>query len=110
MPLPRSNKYHAEPCEIDGVRFASKAEGRRYRILQTLARAGAIADLRLQVRFPLVVNGHPIGRYTADFVYTDLATGQTVVEDVKGAASRDYILRKKLMKALHGIDIQEIRP
>ena len=49
--------------------------------------------------------------YTADFVYVDTATGETVVEDVKSEYTRkekDYILRRKLMLDRHGLEIQEI--
>lgn len=104
----RGNKYGAKPVEIDGIRFASRAEGRRYSELTLMLRAGEITDLELQPVYKLEVNGVKIGRYTGDFRYVD-AEGNTVCEDVKGSPSRDYILRKKLVKALHGVDVKEIR-
>ena len=102
------NKYHAKKTVVDGITFDSKREAARYRVLRTLERAGAIANLILKVKYPLVVNGVKIGRYTSDFEYEE--NGLHVVEDVKSPATkkaRDYRLRKLLMLALHGIDIRE---
>lgn len=102
------NKYHAVKTVVDGIEFPSKREAARYRQLRILERAGQIADLRMQVKYPLVVNGVKIGRYTSDFNY--LENGVEVVEDVKSPATkkaRDYQLRRKLMLAIHGIEIKE---
>jgi hypothetical protein len=41
--------------------------------------------------------------------YTDRETGQTVVEDVKGMATDVYRIKRKLVLAVHGVDVQEIR-
>lgn len=46
-------------------------------------------------------------KYIADFVYTD-AGGKTVVEDVKGRRTKDYILKRKMMLYFHRIKIKEI--
>ncbi len=46
--------------------------------------------------------------YLADFVYLDEA-GHRVVEDVKGAATPEYRLKRKLMLHVHGIEIREIK-
>lgn len=102
------NKYNAKKTVVDGIKFDSKREARRYQELRLLERAGAIARLELQVKYTLTVNGQKIGRYTADFVYFE--NGQRVVEDVKSPATkkaRDYVLRKKLLRAIHGIEIRE---
>ena len=45
--------------------------------------------------------------YIADFVYKD-AEGRLVVEDTKGVRTPDYIIKRKLMLAVHGIQIQEV--
>lgn len=106
FPIRRGNKYGAKKTEVDGITFDSKREATRWQQLRLLERAGAIAGLVRQVRFELIVNDVKIGRYTADFEYVE--NGQRVVEDAKGAArSRDYILRKKLMLAIYGIEIKE---
>jgi hypothetical protein len=102
------NKYGAIRTTVDGIEFPSKREAARYRELRLAERAGQIHDLRMQVKYPLVVNGVKIGRYTSDFNYME--NGVEVVEDVKSPATkkaRDYRLRKMLMLALHGIEIRE---
>lgn len=103
------NKYHARRIDLDGHEFDSKAEANRFLQLELMQRAGEIRDLELQPRFELIVNKVRIGRYTADFRYFDCRIQQTVVEDVKGVRTRDYILRVKLVKALYGIEVQEVR-
>lgn len=97
------NKYKAKKQEIDGITFDSTAEAKRYGELKLLWSAGEITKPVLQYSFPL-----PGGiRYTADFVYFDLTKKEFVVEDKKGVKTRDYIMRKKLMLATHGIKIKE---
>lgn len=102
------SKYRNQPVDLDGHRFASKAEARRYSELVLLERIGDIADLELQPRYPLVVEGQKIATYVADFRYQ--RDGRTIVEDVKSPASRTpvYRLKAKLLRALHGIEIAEI--
>jgi hypothetical protein len=69
--------------------------------------AGTIYGLRLQPRYPLTVNGVKVGTYVADFAYVD-AAGDDVVEDVKGVRTPVFKLKAKLMKAVHGITVEEI--
>lgn len=102
------SKYGARPVTIDGHRFDSQAEGRRYIELRLLVRARAIADLTVHPSWPLTVNGRRCGRYVGDFSYIDNQTGLGVVEDVKGVRTPVYRLKKKLMLALYGIDIVEV--
>ena len=104
------SKYRAQPTEVDGIRFASKAEARRYGFLKIRRMAGEIADLECQPRFPLRVNDQLICTYVADFRYRDLKTGKVVVEDVKSDPTRTplYRIKAKLLKTLHGIDIVEV--
>ena len=87
-------------------------EAERYVELSLLQRAGEISDLRLQVPFELVpkqkdTRGRVIReiKYVADFVYTE--NGKMVVEDVKGCKTKEYELKKKLMKYFHDIEIKE---
>ena len=103
------SKYHAIPIYVDGIRFASKAEARRYCELRLLERAGGITEFILQPRFPLTVNGVKLGTYVADFQYHDCATGQSVIEDVKGVLTPVYKLKCKLIQALYGVVITEVQ-
>lgn len=102
-------KYRNVATEVDGIRFDSRAEARRYGELQLLFAAGEITELQLQPRYPLLVNGVKISHYTADFAYRD-RDGALHVEDVKSAPTktRDYVMRRKLMKALYGVDVEEV--
>lgn len=101
-------KYGAIPTEVDGVVFASKAEARRYGELKLMAAAGEIADLELQPKFSLVVNGVKVGAYVGDFRYVDARSGAVTIEDVKGVRTPVFRLKAKLVKAIYGIDITEI--
>ena len=104
--VPKPRKYRNEPTEVDGHKFDSLAEARRYKDLKRLQEAGEISQLRLQPRYPIVVNGIPVCVYVADFSYIG-STG-VVVEDVKGMRTAVYRLKAKLMRAVHGIDITEV--
>ena len=101
----KKNKYNAVRKSVDGLSFHSTGEARRYADLKWLAQAGRITNLRLQVRYPLAVNGIYVTTYTADFVY--LENGTEVVEDFKGHKTPEYRLKKALMLAVHGVTITE---
>jgi hypothetical protein len=109
--LTRRPKFGNRRTEVDGITFASAREAARYRDLCLMQAAGEIADLTLQPTWVLVVNGLRVGRYSADFAYTDRRTGQLVVEDVKGGEAtktQAYQLRKKLLLACHGLQVTEV--
>jgi len=109
------SKYRAVKVEIDGIIFASKAEGRRYGELKLLARAGEITNLTLQPKFLLTEKAlrsdgqvERASHYVGDFEYTDRA-GQTIVEDTKGMRTPIYIQKRKLMLTKYGISILETK-
>jgi len=105
----RRGKFNAVPTFVNGIRFASGAEAARYGELLVLQRAGQIFDLELQPKFPLVVNGMLIANYIGDFQYWQGKRREVmVVEDVKGVKTPAYRLKKKLMHALHHIEIVEV--
>jgi hypothetical protein len=113
--LSRQSKYHAKPCWIDGIRFASQREGKRFLDLRLLERAGEITELELQPRFELhtlspIGEVVTVGKYTADFRYRRVVDQQRVVEDSKSPASRTeaYQLRKRMVEAEYGIRISEV--
>lgn len=103
------NKFGAKKTVLDGITFASRAEAQRYTHLKLLERIGEISELELQPSFDLVVNGHKVCRYIADFRYRVIATGEIVVEDVKSSPTRtpEYRIKRKLMAAVHGIEVLE---
>lgn len=107
----------------DGIKFDSEREAARFGELKVLRAMGKIRDLRLQVNFTLVegyttIEGERIKPmvYRADFVYeraTEPDCNGTVywlreVEDAKGAKTKDYLLKKKLMQDKFGITIREV--
>jgi len=111
VPQKRRSKYRAIPTVIDGIRFASKREAARYSELKLLAKAGEIWSLYLQPSYDLHVgltDETCIGRYVADFSYTDVKTGEIVVEDAKGFKTPLYRWKKKHVEAQYGITIREV--
>lgn len=100
-------KYRNRKTMVDGIEFDSQKEAHRWGVLKLRAYAGEITELERQVRFPLRVNGQEICCYIADFTYREAQKPGLVVEDSKGIKTRDYLLKKKLMSAIHGIEILE---
>jgi hypothetical protein len=108
----RQTKYANVVCEVDGIKFDSMAERQRWLNLQLLVKADQIRDLRRQVEYVLIpAQKRPSGGveraccYLADFVYVDVKTGRTVVEDVKGAVTPEFRIKRKLMLERHGVEI-----
>lgn len=94
----RANKFGAVAVVVDGVRFDSKIEARRWEDLRIMERAGEISNLRRQVRFSLDVGTTTIGHYVADFVY-HLPNGERIIEDVKGHQTELFKRSAKHMAA-----------
>lgn len=102
-------KYGNRITELDGFKFASAKESRRYATLKLLERAGHVTDLQVQPVFPIVINGQHVCKVIPDFAYVE--NGKRVVEDVKSEITRQdkvYRLKAKLMKAVHGIEVVEV--
>jgi hypothetical protein len=99
------SKYRAIAVTVDGYRFASKKEAARYRVLKARAAAREIVALELQPRYPLIVNGEKVGTYVGDFRYFE--GDVLILEDVKGVLTPVYRLKRRLVKALYGLDIRE---
>ena len=120
----RGTKYGAKKVEYDGMVFDSIGERNRYFELKLLEENGIISGLQRQVKFVLIPTqreadiigkrgGVKMGKviekecsYIADFVYEE--DGKVVVEDFKGIKTKDYIIKRKLMLWVHGIQIKEI--
>ncbi len=97
-------KYKNKKVIIDGIKFDSLKEGKRYKELKLLERAGFIKNLELQKSFELQPsfkkNGKTIRKivYIADFVYFDTKQGKTIIEDTKGFRTDVYTLKKKIFE------------
>lgn len=97
-------KYKNKITEVDGIKFRSKAEARRYGELKLLRRAKEVKYFLMQVPFHL-----PGGvKYVCDFyvVWTD---GKVTVEDVKGVQTPTFIMKRKMVEDLYPISITLIR-
>lgn len=100
------NKYRAQPVVTDEGRFASKKEYADWCALKLREKAGLISRLERQVKFPLSVNAQLVTTFIADAVFFE--NGKRVVVDSKGVQTPVYRLKKKLMRALLNIEVQEI--
>lgn len=123
------NKYGNKKIITQDGTFDSRKEYFRFKELSLLEKAGAIKDLKRQVKYVLIPvqreqstevyqrgekKGQPKpGRviekecsYIADFVYEE--NGEKVVEDTKGFKTKDYIIKRKLLLYIHGIHIKEV--
>jgi hypothetical protein len=105
----KANKFGAQRAwSADGHVFTSTLEARHYEFLSLLQKAREISELRVQVPFPLVVNGIDICLYIADFTYYD-NTGKFVIEDTKGKATPLAVTKMKLVEAVFGTPVTIIR-
>jgi len=105
-------KYGNKKVRLDGFVFDSKKESERYIELLMRQKVGEISGLKVHPVFPIVVNDQKVCSYEADFLYyvchLDIKGSALVVEDVKGVKTQVYILKRKLMKAIRGIEIKEV--
>jgi hypothetical protein len=107
---PKRTKYGNVKTERDNIVFHSQAEADRYAQLVLLQIGGAITDLELQPAFPIIVNERRIAVYSADFAYTDVESGNWIIEDVKGGQTTPvYRLKKRLVEAIYNVKICEVR-
>lgn len=119
----KRSKYGNRKVVRDGIKFDSEREAARFAELKVLRAMGKIRDLRLQANFTLVegyttIDGERIKPmvYRADFTYERAAEPDcngTVywlreVEDAKGAKTKDYLLKKKLMQDKYNITVREV--
>lgn len=101
----KPHKYRAIQTYVDGIKFPSKKQARRYGELKLLEKAKEIEGLQLEVPYDIRVRDQKVCTYRADFVYTE--KGKVIVEDTKGYLTPVYRLKKKLIKACFGIEIRE---
>jgi hypothetical protein len=105
------NKYRAKRTEVDGVWFDSKLEATVYQQLKVRERDQKIAQLELQPKFPLVIDGIKVTPrpYRADFRYLDIDDQKTHIIDVKGVDTREGKLRRRLAEILHGVIVEVVK-
>ena len=86
-----NHKYNAVRVELDGFKFASKKEGKRYAELKLLKEAGECIMFLFQVPFRM-----PASTYWADYMVF-WKDGRVTVEDTKGFKTPAYNKQKRLM-------------
>lgn len=109
------SKYNNVRQASDGIEFDSGLEASRWHELKLLSAAGEIQNLIRQPTYTLQEafrdrNGRQFAAitYTADFEYTVL--GLIVVEDVKGATTQQFALRRALFcHAFPSVDLRIMR-
>ena len=99
------HKYRAIPTEVDGIRFASKKEAKRYVELKLMEKKTMITDLELQPKIPIEImntatgESKKVGSYVADFRYFCNQRHKVITEDVKGFKTPLYKFKKKCVEA-----------
>lgn len=122
------SKYGNSKVSIDGISFDSKREGNVYLRLKDLQSRGCISDLQIHPKWelqPKLTETYvkhlktkdkecertvllPI-TYEADFAFYH--NGKYVVVDVKISKSllpKEYQIKKKMMRYVHGITLTEV--
>lgn len=110
LPGPRRKYGNLKP-EWNGIVFDSKGELNRWLQLNLMQEAGQISELRRQVKFDLCPPVRLVGErqsygvsYTADFGYVE--NSQQVYEDWKGLETKEFRMKRRLLKHLFGIDLR----
>jgi hypothetical protein len=121
MKKPKRSKMRNVITVVDGIKWKSAKQARRYRDLKLMQEYGDIRLLRWEVTYHLIVNNIEITTYRCDFEYVTRA-GDRIVEDVKptyksAKAEKEYkatgaykmfALKKRMMAAIYGIDVKEV--
>jgi hypothetical protein len=98
-------KYRNKPIVIDGIRFASQAEGRFYGNLKLLEAAGHLSNITCHPRFPILINDIHVCFVVLGFAYVT-RDGKFHVVDVKGKDNALSKLKRKLVEAAHGFKVE----
>lgn len=99
------NKYRNKRVNDPNYgKFDSQREHARWYKLKDLEKGGTIHSLERQPSFAIKLNNILICKYVADFIYFE--NGKRIVEDSKGFETREFKLKKKLMKALYNIEVR----
>lgn len=98
----------------DVTLFDSRAEAKFYAHALRLVRAGEVATVKRQHRFPITINGVRVATLVIDFVLED-KFGNRMYVDVKGRGRNDnapewrlYRLKRDIVQALYGVEIEEV--
>ena len=102
------NKFNATKTLYNGILYDSKKEAGFAMKLDILRKASGkdrVIEIERQVTFSFDLNGHHICKYKPDFKVT-YSDGRIEYIDVKGMETREFSIKKKLLKAFYGIDVK----
>lgn len=103
------SKYGNRKTVVDGRKYDSAREAAYCEGLIKLEKAGEISGLVFQRRFALLgPTGELMATYIADACFID-HEGRFRCQDVKGFVTREFKLKKKMMRALLGIEVEIIK-
>lgn len=97
------HKFKAKRVELDGIKFPSKKEARRYEELKLLQKSGEVVFFLRQIPFYLIGGV----KYVLDFLVF-WTNGTVTFEDAKGFLTPTYKAKKKMVEALYPIIIEEV--
>ena len=108
---PKASKYGNKRTVLDGITFDSQGEADHYAMLKLREKAGEISQLERQKPFPIVAGGAGTlcAVYKADFAYFDHVLGRGCVVDFKGVETDVFKLKKKLVEAIYGVEVECVR-
>jgi len=108
--IPKRNKYGAKKTTLDGITFDSKAEANYFAQLKQREKAGEVGGVELQRPFVVLgPKGELITTYKADFAFWDFKEDRFRVIDVKGVQTPVFRLKRKLVKAFLGVDVEVVK-
>lgn len=105
----KRNKYRARKTVVDGITFDSALEAKYYANLKLLEKAGAVYGVECQVEYPIEINGKHCCKYLADFRFYDKERDRVRVIDCKGFDTAVSRLKRKLVAAVHGVEVEVIK-
>jgi hypothetical protein len=114
MGMKYKNKKAIRIINREEVKFDSQMEAHRYDYLLLLLKAKRIEKLTLQPKY-VIMDGYPRnGRKIRDITYSPdfryFKDGEEIVEDVKGAKTETYKIKRKLFLKRHGVGIRFLEP
>ncbi len=95
------HKYSAKRTELDGIKFASKKEARRYEELKLLQISGDVVFFLRQV--PLFLPGGI--KHVIDYLIF-WSSGTVTFEDVKGYDTPQGKMKRTMVEAIYPIKIE----
>lgn len=109
QPKPKRNKFNARKTEVDGITFDSALEARYYRNLKLMEKAGVVYGVERQVEYAIEINGKRCCKYLADFRFYDKEQDRVRVIDCKGMDTPVSKLKRRLVAAAHGVEVEVVK-